>query len=273
MLWHIIQSRIIGILEIMCPYKRVCLRDPKTPWVTAEVVKAINERKKYVRIYWKTGNQFIWEICKYLQNKCNSLVRNAKATYIKNSLLRTTDDARKFWKPINNLLKGPKSDIIAHDFIDSTTGEVIEQNAVCDYLNKFYANVGQANLINVTPKPNWRMHDVGYDFSPVTNEEVRVLVKEIDIGKDSCVDGISTFILKDCFLLLVKHLQYLFNVSFEESVFPRECAKGFINILPKGGNLKDPSNWRPITQALLHAEILEKLVQKRLFKILRDTNY
>ena len=44
-------------------------------------------------------------------------------------------------------------------------------------------------------------------------------------------------------------------------------AKGLINILPKGGNLKDPSNVRPITQTLLPAKLLEKIVQKRFFEI------
>ena len=33
--------------------------------------------------------------------------------------LRTAGDPKKFWKSINNLLKGPKTDVIAHEFIDS----------------------------------------------------------------------------------------------------------------------------------------------------------
>ena len=272
-LWYVIFTRVVDILEIMCPYKRVCLRDPKTPWVTAEVVHAINERRKYMRMYWKTKNQFIWDICKYMRNRCNMLVRNAKAVYIKKNLAQTTNDPKKFWKSINNLLKGPKSDVIAHEFLDNTTGETIEQQFVCDYLNKFYANVGMSNLTNVTPKPNWSIHDIGYVFEPVTHAEMRNLIKEIDIGKDSCVEGVSTNILKDGFLVLLDHLQYLFNVSLEENTFPRAGAKGFINILPKGENLKDPSNWRPITQALLPAKLLEKIVQKRFFNILRETNY
>ena len=37
--------------------------------------------------------------------------------------------------------------------------------------------------------------------------------------------------------------------------------------------LKDPSNWRPITQALLPAKLLQKLVQKRFFNILKQINY
>ena len=272
-LWNIIYSRIVEILEIMCPYKRVCLRDPKTPWVTRELVHAINERKKFVRLYWKTKNQFIWDICKYLRNRCNTLVRQAKSKYIKESLLRTTDDPKKFWKSINNLLKGPKKDIVAHEFIDSVSGDTIEQRFVCDYLNKFYASVGNAHQIIVPPKPHWNVQDIGYNFEPVTLEEVQKLVKEIDIGKDSCVDRISTFILKDGFTVLLTHLKHLFNVSLEESIFPREWAQGLINILPKGGNLKDLSNWRPITQALLPAKLLEKIVQKRFFKILKDVDY
>ena len=223
--------------------------------------------------YWKTKNLFIWEICKYLRNRCNTIVQNAKATYIKNSLLRTTGDPKKFWKSINNLLKGPKTDVVAHEFIDSVTGEIIEQSFVCDYLNEFYANVGNANLANVTPKPHWNILDVGYDFEPVTENEVRKIVKDIDIYKDSCIDGITTLVLKDGFSILLCHLQYLFNVSFEDGVFPREWAHGLINILPKGGNLKDPSNWRPITQALLPAKLLEKLVQQRFFNILKEVNY
>ena len=84
------------ILSVMCPYKTVCLRDPKTPWINADVTKAINERKKYVRMYRKTKHQFIWEICKYLRNRCKSQIRNAKALYIKNNLQRNADDPKKF---------------------------------------------------------------------------------------------------------------------------------------------------------------------------------
>ena len=68
------------------------------------------------------------------------------------------------------------------------------------------------------------------------------LYKEIYNYKDCCVDGISTFILKVVFGTITEQLQHLFNMSFKESVFPKAWAKGFINILPKGGNLKDPSN-------------------------------
>ena len=82
-LWRIVLSRIEEILTVMCPYKRVCLRDPKTPWITPEIIKAFNDRRKYLRMFPKTKNKHIWEICKYLRNKCNLAVQRAKSEFIK----------------------------------------------------------------------------------------------------------------------------------------------------------------------------------------------
>ena len=39
---------------------------------------------------------------------------------------------------------------------------------------------------------------------------------------------------------------------------------GYVNSIPKGGDLNMPGNWRPINQTNLYAKILEKIVQKRM---------
>ena len=225
-----------------------------------------------MRKYRKTKNQFILEICKYLRNRCNSLIRSAKARYIKNNLSRNVDDPKKFWKAINNLLKGPKKEIIAHEFINNDTGNIVRQEDICDFLNNYYINIGSSYVVQATPRPEWQAQNEGYIFEAVPLKEVLTLVKDIDVYKDSCIYGISSAILKDSFTTIPSQLQHLFNKSLELSVFPREWAKGYINILPKGGNLKDPSNWRPITQTLLPAKMLEKIIQTRFFRILYDTN-
>ena len=271
-LWDIIYSRIIEILAVMCPYKNVCLRDPKTPWITLDIIKVINERRKYLKLFRKTRNRNIWESCKYLRIRCNTLVRNAKSTFIKNKITNTTDP-RKFWKSVNILIKGPRQEHVAHEFVDNTTGETIRQGAVVDFLNKYYAHMGMFNLAGETRKPEWNIEDQGYSCDEITLQEVVTLVKEIDTGKDCCVEGISTLVLKHGFSVLAKQLQYLFNTSINNAVFPRAWAKGFINILTKGGNLKDRSNWRPITQTLLPAKMLEKLVQKRFYSEINRLNY
>ena len=56
----------------------------------------------------------------------------------------------------------------------------------------------------------------------------------------------------------------LFNASLRNATFPRTWATGYVNVIPKGGDLTQPGNWRPITQTNLYAKVLERLVHKRL---------
>ena len=44
------------------------------------------------------------------------------------------------------------------------------------------------------------------------------------------------------------------------------------NVIPKGGDLSDPGNWRPITQTSVFAKLLEKLVHKRLLNYFIQNN-
>ena len=53
----------------------------------------------------------------------------------------------------------------------------------------------------------------------------------------------------------------------------RKLAVGYVNILPKSGNLSNPGNWRPVTQTCIPAKLLEKTVQSRLMKILLNQNH
>ena len=130
-----------------------------------------------------------------------------------------------------------------------------------------------SNLAGETRKSECNIEDQGCSCDEITLQEVVTLVKEIDTGKDCCVEGISTLVVIYGFSVLAKQLQHLFNTSINNAVFPLAWAEGFINILTKGGNLKDPSNWRPITQTLVSAKMLEKLIQKRFYSVINRLNY
>ena len=43
-------------------------------------------------------------------------------------------------------------------------------------------------------------------------------------------------------------------------------------VIPKCGDLTDPSNWRPITQTSIFAKIMEKIVYRRMFQYFNDNN-
>ena len=52
-----------------------------------------------------------------------------------------------------------------------------------------------------------------------TQDVVRV-IKKIDMHKSSGIDCLPTFILKDCFEVIVDQLTYLFNQSMKMGIFP-----------------------------------------------------
>ena len=109
-------------------------------------------------------------------------------------------------------------------------------------------------------------------FDDVQLPEVQSLIRGIDITKDSCIEGVSSYVLKCALTTVPNKLQRLFSLSLNTGVFPRKWAHGYINILPKSGDLSNPGNWRPITQTCIPAKLKEKVVHKRLMTILTDNN-
>ena len=75
-----------------------------------------------------------------------------------------------------------------------------------------------------------------------TIPEVLKLIKEIDISKSSCVEGINARFCKDATLSIPAQIRKLCCTSFETGIIPTPWTKGTIPILPKDGDLTDPSN-------------------------------
>ena len=96
--------------------------------------------------------------------------------------------------------------------------------------------------------------------------QVIQLVKNIDTGKSSCVDNVSTRFCKEAMLSIPDVVCRLCCKSLETGIIPTSWTKGVITVIPKDGDLSDPGNWRPITQTSVFAKLIEKLVHTRLLK-------
>ena len=103
-------------------------------------------------------------------------------------------------------------------------------------------------------------------------DEVKCLARNIDLTKASCIGHVSTKICKDVLMILPDKFCKLFNISLHYSIFLRLCSVGYVNVIPKDGNLNKPGNWRPITQTNVYAKVLEKIVHKRLITHILENN-
>ena len=70
----------------------------------------------------------------------------------------------------------------------------------------------------------------------------------------------------------VESVNSRFCKSFETGIIQVSWMKGTIAVIPKDGDLINPGNWCPITQASTFAKLLEKLVHSRLLKLLLNSN-
>ena len=271
-LWDIIYECITGILEVMCPYKNIFIRKDRTPWFTNEIYECIKKRSRYIKLYRETKNQDIFMIAKYFRNRCNRLVREAKSAYIRNSLETNRSNPKKFWRTLNSILKSDTSESIDVQFYDKTVNAKVPIPETCNFLNNYFANIGNRKCFINDVYDEAKIDGEKCDFGMLDEPEVRRLISEMDTNKDSCIEGVSADVIKVAFTKIVRAICHMFSMSLTKGIFPRKWAMGFINILPKGGDKSDPSNWRPITQTCVPAKLLEKIVQKRLMSYLSINN-
>ena len=271
-LWSTMHNKMLEILAIMCPYKKIYVREHKTPWFNNEIYECIRKRAEYVFLFRKSQNNDIFEISKYYRNKCNQLVREAKSNFIKMNLETNQNNPKKFWRILNSILTPRNDGDNNFEFVDQTTKTSIPPSKAPNFLNSYFANVGKRKEPVTNTFVDTEIVDDRFEIGNVLLDEVKLLLKQIDVNKESCIEGITSSILKSVFTLIPNAMLYMYQQSLTLGIFPREWAVGYINLLPKGGDKRNPSNWRPITQTCIPAKVLEKIVQKRLMRYFIDKN-
>ena len=98
------------------------------------------------------------------------------------------------------------------------------------------------------------------------------MVKSIDVHKGSGIDYLPSFVLKDCFMVLLDQLEYLFNQSIALGTFPDSWKTATVTPIPKSGDLTLVGNWRPISIIPLIGKLMERLCNNILINYLELNN-
>ena len=263
-LWNFILDIIHKHINIMCPIKFINIRTNSPPWITQEVVEAINDRNALFSKFHKKDGDVDIAMARQARNNTNKLVLNAKSEYIKNALEQNKDDPKKFWRILNNtLLKSEKDS--ANIVFDMGNNQYSSCSDSCEIINSHFANVGRNLYAQFDILTNNTIYQQIYgidtcddDIKFCVNDVVKI-VKKIDVHKSSGIDYLPTFILKDCFEVIVDQLTYLFNQSLNVGIFPDSWAVATITPIPKTGNKHLVNNWRPISIVPLIGKLMEKL--------------
>ena len=109
-------------------------------------------------------------------------------------------------------------------------------------------------------------------LTPTNSEEIRHLIISLPNKTSSGHDSISNNLLKKLSPSVTEPLTIIFNKSLESGIFPEEMKKADVVPLHKSKVEYECTNYRPISLLLTLSKLLEKLMYKRTYHFLEQTD-
>lgn len=249
---------------------------PKPPnqWMTPAILAAKRQRRYLERVWRKNRTPLNRSRLTKQTHLCNRLMAKAKAAHYSDILAEHSDDHRSVWRAINKILhRCPKMHLPKCSSIHSLAEAF--GSFFLDKITKIRSSFPSdpnsfSNPAHSSP-PGARNELC--DFAPVTEEEVRRLVREAPC-KSSDLDPIPTILLKSCIDVLVTPITSLVNLSFSEGSFPSHFKTAHVSPLLKKSTLdkENMKSYRPVSNLSFLSKIVEKAVASRLNSHVSDTN-
>ena len=100
--------------------------------------------------------------------------------------------------------------------------------------------------------------DCSFFLTPVSSEELLQVIYQLKNGSSESMDGLSTSLLKRVNLDVIDILVDVINLCFSSGRFPTSLKSALVLAMHKGGNMKDPTNYRPISILSSFALVIER---------------
>ena len=157
---------------------------------------------------------------------------------------------------------------------DQATGKQVKEEHTATFINDFFTNIGP-NLAQNCNKL-WEFSG-NICFNKIENistdiVEILKLCKDININKSSCVDQLSSEILRDAFQIVPERIVNIFNLSFTLAEIPETWKMAKVTPLQKPGNKNDVGNLRPVSLLPLPSKLIEKVVHNRIYNRCENNN-
>ena len=272
--WAVLLGKITLEIDKICPLRNFKIKQEKEPWISPELIELIKDKDRALKTAKKRKDPALWNDAKRLRNQCIRRLRQAKADFISANLNNNIGNQKKFWNNIQTLLPNKNSGNSNIHLIHDVLNTEIEEDKTSTYINDFFINIGP----NLATKCNLPWNYTGtYNNNHLENmstdvDEILRLCKNININKSSCINNISSEILRDAFLAIPDKIVDMFNMSFELGEIPDDWKIGKVTPLQKSGNKSSVRNLRPISLLPLVSKLIEKIVHQRIYNFCEINN-
>lgn len=258
------------------------------PWITPNLLRCIRKRDRlHQKCKKRPKDNALKQTYYNYRNYCNNLLQNLKNTYNSEKLVSNSSNPKKQWSIIKNICH------ITENKSSSNKLLYLNKESKKDSLNlvnNYFTSVGR-NLANTLLQKNHQTEQrlaeacegeavlQSFFLRPTNSYEIAKLIDNLKTDSSSGWDNITPEILKNTKTLILKPLEYIFNLSIKNGSVPMALKKSCICPIHKGGDPEEVSNYRPISLLSVIAKLLEKIINSRLVsyleknQILPDNQY
>jgi len=261
-----------------CPIKSktVSHKNLTKPWISEDIRNYIRKKEAYFILL--KQNKLPIHFYRRYRNFVTNQIRNAKKKYYSDLFTRFNTDVKATWQAINKILR-PNSDSSKKSItkIIYNNDVMINEQAISEAFNEFFANVGRNIAEEQHPLPSDHLkfltgdHLNSFFFRPILVQDIQGCLLSLK-NKSSHINSIPVAVLKYLANLISPSLTILVNNSLTTGVFPTMLKQARIIPIPKGGDMYDVNNYRPISILHVFSKIFEKIVHRQLINFLEQFN-
>ena len=148
---------------------------------------------------------------------------------------------------------------------------------IANEFNPFFTNVGPSLAKNIPPVSTsfteylMSFNDVISD-SDLTTEGFETAIKSLKPNKAAGIDIINSNTVLDTSDEIKDILFLIFKTSLQQGTFPNKLKIAKVTPLFKSGDAENVTNYRPISVFPIFSKILERIMNNRIYKHLKNNN-
>jgi hypothetical protein len=167
------------------------------------------------------------EAYKRCRNELNEVIKATKARYY-NTKLQNSKTSKEGWNTLNNLLNRQSKATTVNELNIGHGNKITDRKDIVDEFNKFFTSIGPNLAKNITdsdtsPHPlSYMNHSINaFSFENISIHDIKREIKNLEIGKSTGLDKISTKLVKQADETICESLVYIsVNLSLETGIFP-----------------------------------------------------
>ena len=247
--WDYFLSVALPIFDSLAPVRRIKVRNPTAPPVTADTKELMARRRAALR----TSDR---DRYKALNRQVRSAVRRDTREEIDRRVREGGPSS--LWRSVRPIISGKRPTRPSPD-------------ADADAANRYFASIGTATAHQVDsagPDLAVRLPRVStgrFEVQPVTPEQLRRIVGRMGNSTSCGADGLCVRFIKQCIDVICPVLTHINNSSLTGHVVPKSWKLALVHPIQKTPKSTDLSNFRPISILPTIGKITERVVYEQLF--------